>query len=352
VAADAPARISVTEQSGGRTILPAGATRTVEASDQPASADREALSAALEDVVTAVVRSGVSAALSSPSVDEALKRLIRTAPEPLPLGVARWMARLRAAMSAKDVDRLARILDGAARLAEDLVTHPPDGAAQARIGAWLGTTADRRSEIEPGYDRTLVEVAREWLDGVGRTAIERRYLVDTQSGAVLREERGRRIGTVSIGPCPRVVSVGFAEIEQGAEPRRVRLLQYAVSLGVTNEDWAHVGASVTQRFAELGDRYRKAVEAFPGLAEPFVLIKAERIELDDDGPVPIDAEGDPLPLARAEDPGAVARLGDLAEAEPIEWLAGRLTDVDGRLLLVPCSAAIVREGRTRLERLR
>lgn len=345
-------RITVSDRHG-QTTLPAGATRTLDGTDQPASADRAALASALDDVLTAVVRAGTREAHGSPSVDESIHRLITVAPDPLPLGIGRWVGRLRRALAWRDVDTLARILDGAARVSEDLTSEEPADTGMARIVSWLGATGDMHGDVEALYDRELIEIGREWLSGIERSGIERRYLVDAVSGEVYREERARERGMASLGPCPRVLTVGFAEIERGASPRRIRPLQYAVSLEVSADDWARVAASALGAFRPLVETYRRALDEFPGLAEPFAMIAPSRYDDAAGALVPVDSEDDPLPLARADDPAGVSVLERLARGHTPEWIAGRLMDAGGQLMLLPCAAtAPDADGHTQLHRLR
>lgn len=326
----------------GRQSSP-GTIRTVDDA-LPVTANRRALAEALEDLIVAIVRVGVREARSSATVDEAIDRIVASAPTPLPLGIGRWIGMLRAAVATIDVDTVGRMLEGASQVATDL-THPsPAGKARRRIVAWLGATADTPGDVERVSDRTLVEVAREYVHGLERAAIERRYLMCLDTGEIFREERPRGGLGVSVGPCPRVVSVGLGEVEEGAAPRRIRLLQYAVSNTLGPDDWMRFDEMAQRRFEALASDYRDAMRAYPGLAEPFAVVAPAtcgRNPL-----VLVDAFDDPLPVARAEEPALAATLAELAREGDPEWVAGRLIDADGSLLLIPCTACI-REGTER-----
>jgi hypothetical protein len=231
----------------------------------------------------------------------------------------------------------ARLREGAARAGDDVRALAPGEKApragpiaRARAGAWLGVVGEG---VERVVDRTLIEVARESLDGVQRGAIERRYLVDLGSGEVLREERARTEPAPSLGPCPRFVVAGLAEVEEGASPRRVSLLQYTVTLDVPSADLERVHANAVRRVAMLVDQYREAITAWPALAEPVQVIACAGIE---DGFL-VDAVGDPLPIANREDPGAAAALDGAARAGEVEWICGRILDADGAVRIVPLS---------------
>lgn len=326
----------------------AGAVRAEEPGKE-AKPKPQALAEALLDVLTATVRVGVDDARGSPSVTSSLDRMRAACPDPLPLGVSRWIGRFHAALSDSAPLRVAELLEGASLLADDLRAERPGADARRRVVAWLG--GHRHTDVEVLHERTLLEVGREWLAGLSRSGIERRYLVDVDDGTVYREERARG-GQASIGPCPRLLSVGLGEAEIGPEPRRLHLLQYVVTNDVDSEVWAKVAASATRRFGPLTERYGRSLATFPGLVEPFALVAPARIEQDDDAAVPLDDEGAALPLARGDDPIGAAALSELARARDVDWIAGRLVDHAGQLLVVPISAATRRDGRTALERIR
>jgi hypothetical protein len=318
----------------------------VETAESPPSA-RARLADALEDVVTVVVRAGAGEP-DSPSVAESLERLRREAPLPTPTGLARWLGRLKDALAAKDLVLVARLLEGAGQLARDLRRERPTAAARRRVVGWMGGT--ETGAIERLSDRTLVEVSREWLPSSERGGVERRYLVDLQNGEVFREERSRSAPVASVGPCPRIVSVGLAEVEDSAAPRRIRLMQYVVSLELGAGELRRIGASAYRRFSALADRYRTWMAEHPGQAEPFAVVAPRDWSAAE--PVGYDDEGEPLPFARADDPAAVEMLARLVPPEGPQWIAGRLVDAGGALLMVPCAVAIVDGDTAHLHRLR
>ena len=344
---------SVTERgddtiSERRSIAPA-AVRTV-AATRPLDANRAAIASAVDDALTAVVRAGTSAH-ESPSVEEMLGRLAAAMPTPRPLGVSRWVGRLRGALAARDVAGMARLLDGARRVSDALRSTAPDASERERIVAWLGATVGDASATERLQDRTYIEIARERVHGMERASIERRYLFGLETGEILREERERGDVGASIGPCPRRIEIGLAEIERGVSPRRVRLMQYSVTTDLGRADWARVEEFGMRQFRALAETYQQVAKRNPATAEPFVIVAPSRVERDAEGPVPIDDAGDPLPLSRADDTGAVEALGRWAADARVAWIAGRLTDVECTLLLVPCSVGLVVDGATVLCRL-
>ena len=312
---------------------PPGAVASTAAQSAEPSAASE-LADALDDLLTAITRIGVGKAQYAPSVDAALERLIGAAPKPTPSGLGRFIGRLQQAMRSAALQRVVRLLEGASQLADALRAATPTPEAELCIAAWLGTRPGSRPEIELLYDRTMIEVGREWLPGTERASLERRYLVDAQSGVVYREDRLRN-ATASLGPCPRQLQVGLAEVEAGHGPRRIRVLQYEVEPDVPAESWDSLRQVASQSFAAVTEHYRTALRASPSLAEPFALIAPFRIERNG-GFKAFDAEGHQLVLDRAERRGAVLAFYDLL-AEGIEpsWLAGRLTDVGTTVCLTP-----------------
>lgn len=338
------AGVSAAAPASAVTPLPAPQDlRRVSQSDAARGADLPALSQALRDVLLAVVRSGVGAGASA-AQDEALQRLLRAAPDPLPLGISRWVGRLKLALAARSAEEAARLLAGADLLIEDLAATPRSPEAHSRVLSWLGTLHEDTQDRARLTDRTLIEVAREEVSGVALEGVERRYLVDLSDGAVYREERLPGAPTASLGPCPRVLTVWLAEAEQGVAPQRIRLLQYAVTPLIETEIWQQLVANARREFAPLVDGYRSALTSHPGLCEPFALIAPARIERGA-GDYVVDGGGQRLQLSHPDNPAALRFLDAFAAGEPPAFIAGRLHDRNGALLLAPLGAAVMRGGR-------
>lgn len=296
------------------------------------------LAAALDDLVTAVVRAGVDAAAGTPSLDESLRRLVAAAPAPLPTSIARVVGRLREALIARDLEVVARLCTGLGRLADSL-RH---GDARGPI-AWLGVAAAAALDVRSGslgdlrlVDTRLIEVAREWVATVDRAGLERRYLANPVTGALYREERLRGSAAPSLGPCPRTLEVALAELEPGPSPRRLRLLQYEVALAPEPLVYTELATHAAGTFAPLLALFREAMATFPALAEPFVLIAPHALERTRGGADLIDGEGARLALA-SEPPEVSAALLALAADDVPTIVAGRLISSAGALALVPLS---------------
>ena len=197
-------------------------------------------------------------------------------------------------------------------------------------GGWPGASP----KVDLLFDRTMIEVGREWLSGTERASVERRYLVDIASGQVYREDRPRN-AAASLGPCPRQLHVGMGEVEPGPAPQRIRVLQYELQPDVPAESWGHVQQVASRRFAQVMEGYRRSVHSDPALAEPFALIAPYRIERNGIFKA-FDADGHQMVLNRSERRGAVLAFYDLLSQgiEP-SWVAGRLTDTGGTVCMTP-----------------
>ena len=292
------------------------------------------LAEALDDLLTAVTRVGADKAQYAPSVDAALERVVRVAPQPTPPGLGRFIGRLQQEIRSGELHRLARILDGASRLADALRLEAPTRESEQRLGAWLGARPGSTPKVELLYDRTMIEVGREWLSGTERASVERRYLIDIGSGSIYREDRPRN-ATASLGPCPRQLRVGLAEVEAGPAPERIRVLQYEVRPDVPAESWGRVQQVASRSFATVTAQYRRSMQAHPSLSEPFALIAPYRTERNGIFKA-FDADGHQLVLNRSERRGAVLAFYDLlADGVEPSWVAGRLTDTGATVCLTP-----------------
>ena len=301
--------------------------------------DLIALSESLEDVVTAVVRTGL-VSKDAPSVFESVERLVKAAPEPLPLGVSRWIGRLRAELGHQNLTEVARLLDGATRLVDDLSGRHNHESAGARRLSWLGADARDSSLVALHSDRLFLELGRELLDGAQRASIERRYLMELGSGDIFREERVRGRQTVSLGSCPRVIQAGLSEVERGAAPPRIRLLQYASSRAVPQETWRKVSGHAVRDFTRLISRYQGELAVFPGLAEPVVCLAG--IHMEDPGELRlVDNQGNLLPLTAGGHPTSLNYLKQRLSGFEIEFVLGRLLDRDGVLALRAIAGAVL-----------
>ncbi len=323
----------------------------VRSSLRPATAtgtDYGALADGFDALLLAVVRSGVSAA-GSPSVRDATDRLIAIAPSPMPLGLSRWLGRLHEGLQRADVGQTARVLEGARMFSDELRASHLTPQQVARRNAWLAPMPVGQRSVQPLESATLLEVAREWLSGVERGAIERRYLLDLEEGEIVREERARSESEISVGPCPRVLHVAFGEVEPFGAPRRVRLLQYTVSVRPTAQQWAQTEPFAKRLVRHVAEAYETAVSVCPALVEPFMLVVPRKVELSHK-PMWLDAEGQRMSLAEDSAHPIAELLQQASERGRIMWIAGRLVGLAQGLVLKPVSLLIERADGPQLVR--
>jgi hypothetical protein len=338
--------------------LPSRVSLPLDPRPAPARASTLALAEALEDAITALVRAGLVAEHSA-SVTEMLSRVARVAGTPLPLGAARWIGRVRDAIDQRDVSLIAHALAGASAVIEHLREPHPNREAQARLATWLGDT--HSYEMIRESDLLLLEDAREWLNGGERQSIERRYLMDLNSGESYREERLRRAHLASVGGCPRLIGVGFAEVEPGVAPHRMHLLQYTTTPSIDRASWDLLAAWAQRDSEALAASYRDSLHRYGALSEPFALVMPDSLELTPMPALLLD-RGPPLPLGTDDDSGVLGRFVELcqgtatasdhpAHPERVAWVAGRLFDREGLLMLKPLSLGILTSTGLRHERM-
>lgn len=303
----------------------------------PAIPEQRLLHEAIEALALATARAGV-VAQDSPSIRSALDQLLAAAPAPLPLALARWVGRFQDAREQGEVGEVARLLDGLLRLGDALRGgSAPELPALRR--AWLGSLEPLGTT--PVADVSLLEVAREWLDGVERVELERRYLVELASGAAYVEERRRSEPEISVGPCPRLAHVAYAEVDGAARPPRARLHQYTISSAVPESAWQRLLELALTELSTVRGLFSSEQSSSPGLAEPFVIFAPSELA-PEEGAV-LDREGERLAIGSERrstglEPLLAARgTGDLAA------VLGRLSSGAAGLVLHPLSL-LVRRG--------
>jgi hypothetical protein len=325
-----------------RFVAGAASGTTVEArprsSSRPPSHELMPLIGAFEDLCLATARSGIEAA-SSPSIKRGISELLNAAPRPTPLAIARFVGRLQEALTTGNVGDVAMLFEGALRWVEEVRRGDAGADALARRRVWVGGSELYASESLA--DATLIEVAREWVAGTERAQIERRYLIDLASGEPYIEERRRTELEVSVGPCPRLILVSYAEVIGAARPKRARLLQYTVSLQLGEPVLARMLELALVDVAALREHYANELRLAPALAEPFVLFAPATLEPGSQGGLR-DASGARLDFAHPELVGADAVRAATREGE-LACVLGRLVARGSGVQLVPLSA-IVRRG--------
>ncbi|MET0285391.1 MAG: hypothetical protein ABW352_13005 [Polyangiales bacterium] len=300
----------------------------------PPEAEQVALATAFEELCVACARAGIEAR-DSPSIKQALEQLLQAAPDPVPLSLARWVGRFRDAISFGELGELARLLDGALHFAEQLREGAFSALEQRR--AWLDEVdgGDALSEV------ALLEVAREWITGLDRASIERRYLIELVSGQVYSEERRRNEATVSVGPCPRLAQVAFAEVDSATRPPRAKLLQYTVSLQVPEAPWQRVVSLAETELSVLRERFAADLRASPALAEPFAIFAPAQLEIAANALA--DSQGERLALRSDPNLSGIDALLAATRGADVVCVLGRLLGRASGLLMKPLSV-VVRNG--------
>jgi hypothetical protein len=308
------------------------------------------LPAAFEALCLATARAGV-ATPDSPSIKDALVQLLAAAPDPVPLSLARWVGRFMGSLSVGDAGELSRLLDGALSWVDELRAGDTSFVASANRRAWLGPVegGNAVASTDSLAEVTLVEVAREWISGLDRAAIERRYLVELVSGEVFTEWRRRGDTDISVGPCPRLAQVAFAELETAMRPRRARLLQYTISPEVSEAPWQRVISLAHTEISTLRELYAADLRASPAFAEPFAIFAPAQVDLS--GCALTDTRGERLTLRTAPTISTMDALLAATRGADIVCVLGRLLARASGLILQPLSAVVRSTERLELRRL-
>lgn len=286
-----------------RTSLPPGASRSLDAA---------------RELALALVRSGLAGARRG-AMDEPVRRARASSD----LRIARWAARFESALGDEDVPLLAQLSRG--------VLAAPPAPVVSRV------------------DLRLVEVAREHVDGASPRAIARRYLIDLASGTSFVEEHEAGGAPGSIGPMPRTLEVGLAEVLDDPGQPILRVLQYTTSPSLSSEALARLLELAARDVSSALDRVDQLVKASPAFAEPIVILAPARWH---EGR-PVDADGRAWPLSAHEDAAACLRLWEVtAEREPT-LIVARAAAHQGAHALLPLSCVLIEpSGQVRFVRLR
>lgn len=318
--------------------------------EKPAPSPRDELRNAVDELVTAAVRAGIDSARTAPAFKLACDSLVRLTARMPALGLERFLGRLKNAVEFGDVEECAMLLGGATQLVADLAEETPSERALERIFGWAALPGFPACET-PLYEQDFVELGREWVAGVSRAALERRYLVELGSGRIYREiVRGGR--GASVGPSPRFVRAGLAIAGAGAVPPTLKLLQYEVSPEVPTHAMEALAAHAHADVGALVEVFRAAHAEAPGQAEPFVLFSPARVIFEDGSGSLVDGAGRYLPLASSEGLELDAALRRECDDQVPCVVAGRLFLSSGGLILRPFAVLLGDGPAARLTRLR
>lgn len=309
--------------------------------------DAQAMAEAFEELCLATARAGANMQ-DSPSIRAALDQLIASATQPASLSLSRFIGRFHSALAMGEVGTVARLLAGAEAWAQEIKRGERTRESAARTRVWLGIPDGEAPASLT--DLTLVELGREWLSGLTRSSIERRYLVDLASGTLYTEERRRGEQEISVGPCPRVVHVAFAELETALSPARSRLLQYSVTHEPNDWQWQRLAELAEPDVSTLLTRYAESARACPSLSEPAVLFAPSELLPGPTGALR-DASGTRLELRDDADAPLADTVRALATEGELVWVLGRLRGLLRGIVLRPTSILLRINGRLRLRRI-
>lgn len=270
----------------------------------PASSSARTHDVARETALS-LVRSGLAGARRG-AMDDALRRA-RAATD---LRVARWTARFEAAIAVEDVHLLAQLARG--------VLQPTSAPIASRV------------------DLRLLEIAREHVDGGVPRGIVRRHLLDLASGVIFVEEHDASSVPGSIGPMPRTLEVGLAEVLEDPGQPVLRALQYTTSPVVAPEAIARMTELAARDRDTLAGRVEAQLRASPAFAEPVVLFSPARWE---PGLRALDADDRAVPLSD-EEPAACLRLAEIAADRTPSLLVLRAAPRRGVHAFVPLSCVV------------
>ena len=327
----------------------------VEGATPWADSHRRRYAPALEDLILTCGRVGLRHAADSPLVSDALERLASLLPRPFPPPrLARFLMRMRDALARRRPSDLLDRLSYAARLLDDLERAAGDPSALERLAFWFrGAPEEEGGAYQPLHDRSMVEIGRERVSLLRRGDFARRYLVDLESGEIFCEQGLWAEEKLSVGPCPRFVQVSMARVEKEGSPRRIQLLQYAVSPHLEPSHWLALTRAGDSDYGVSLEKAMHTWRAWPGAAEPFGLVQvAGRGEGQD--VLLVDDQGRAIQIVdEHEGQGGRALLAELRQSTSLSWVAGRWVSFEGRLGMIPISLAQRSEaGEPRLLRLR
>jgi hypothetical protein len=136
--------------------------------------------------------------------------------------------------------------------------------------------------------------------------------------------------------------VAFAELEPATRPPRARLLQYTLSVQLTEAPWQRVVQLAHTEIAALRDLYVSDLRACPGLAEPFAIFAPTDVEQDPDGMLR-DARGERLAVRGDAGTPSLDALLAASRGGDLVCVLGRVLGHASGIMLQPLSV-IVRRG--------
>ncbi|MGB0679357.1 MAG: hypothetical protein ACPGUV_06825 [Polyangiales bacterium] len=291
----------------------------------------ETLSVALSDLVTTVLRVGLDDALAAAAVQdafEAASTALMTAQAPLG---PRLLARLHRALGQGQMQTALVLLAEISALCAHVsapVQAPRAPEQRLQLQSWLGDACV--SEPERLQDAVLLEVARERVASFGHACLHRRYWLRVRDAALF-VEAGQAAGALSVGPIPRLLHVGLAQLLPAYALPRLQLLQYVVEAGPSAAHWQASDTAVVRDCSVILQAWDRAPAA-----EPVFLFAPHQVHWGEAGGVCEDSAGQRLRLVGAL-PGQCQALRRVWSEAPVRWLCVRVQLSDAGVELVPLS---------------
>ena len=265
-------------------------------------------------------------------------------------GLRRAVGLLRRVITSEDKDitrattALIHITSSAARLGRRL--EGASGGSEPLRGRHDGR---RREELR------LMEVAR----NTQRTPFgERRdisYFLDLDERILLRELATAAPGSapkMSEGPFPKLLLGNLVTIEDGPDPKRVRLLQYSSAGYATDGDFEQLLAACDTDVAAIYSRYSKDCSEGNDGPDSLVLYAPDRVIRTSTGVVFADESGALLPLARSIAPSWCDTVDLISHQGAILAVIGPIVFHPKFLTLLPLSVLLDIGGRKSLRRIK
>jgi hypothetical protein len=126
-------------------------------------------------------------------------------------------------------------------------------------------------------------------------------------------------------------------------------LQYTTTPQIDRSSWDLLAAWGQRDSEALAAAYRSAQNQFGALSEPFVLTVPRGVERAAQLALLLD-RGPALPVATDDEVGVLRHFEELIGGATLAWVAGRLFDRAGQLMLKPLAAGILDGERIRHER--
>ncbi len=335
--------------------LPAAEVELVSDGGTPSAPPSEARTVTDREIVAAAQRlmghaCGHGLATESTERDDALREILALLQDKDLPDLRRAVALFRRVItsakpdSTRAVTALVHIKNSSDRLLQG-----DDLPAAARPRGTSRRGERRREELR------LLEIAR----NTQRTPFgERRdisYFLDLDERTLLRELATAPPGAapkMSEGPFPKLLLGNLVTIEEGPEPQRVHLLQYASAGYATDDDLEHLHVAADTDVSAVYKRFSKECENGTDGPDSLTLFAPDRVIRTSTGVVFADPSGALLPLARSIAPSWCGTVDLISHQGTILVVTGPMVFRSQILTLLPLSVLLDIGGRKSLRRIK